>query len=98
MRYVNQPVMKSDAMALVTGKPAYVEDLAPRDCLVVMLLRSPHAHALIEEISTDKAMLVPGVEAIYTWKDVPQERFTLAGQTYPEASPYDRLILDRRLR
>ena len=29
---------------------------------------------------------------------MPDERFTLAGQTYPEASPYDRLILDRHVR
>ena len=50
MRYVNQPVIKSDAMALVTGKPVYMDDIAPRDCLVVKLLRSPHAHALIEDI------------------------------------------------
>ena len=98
MRYVNQPVIKSDAMALVTGKPVYMVDIAPRDCLVVKLLRSPHAHALIEDISVDKALLVPGVEAVFTYRDVPQERFTLAGQTYPEPSPYDRLILDRRLR
>ena len=98
MRYVNQPVIKSDAMALVTGKPVYMVDIAPRDCLVVKLLRSPHAHALIEDISVDKALLVPGIEAVFTYRDVPQERFTLAGQTYPEPSPYDRLILDRRLR
>ena len=98
MRYVNQPVIKSDAMALVTGKPVYMDDIAPRDCLVVKLLRSPHAHALIEDISVDKALLVPGVEAVFTYRDVPQERFTMAGQTYPEPSPYDRLILDRRLR
>ena len=98
MRYVNQPVIKSDAMALVTGKPVYMDDIAPRDCLVVKLLRSPHAHALIEDISVDKALLVPGIEAVFTYRDVPQVRFTLAGQTYPEPSPYDRLILDRRLR
>ena len=75
-----------------------MDDIAPRDCLVVKLLRSPHAHALIEDISVDKALLVPGIEAVFTYRDVPQERFTLAGQTYPEPSPYDRLILDRRLR
>ena len=29
---------------------------------------------------------------------MPQKRFTMAGQTYPEPSPYDRLILDQRVR
>ena len=47
MKAVNQPIRKKDAMALVTGKPVYTQDLAPKDCLVVKVLRSPHAHALI---------------------------------------------------
>ena len=91
-------LFRSDAMALITGKPVFTNDMAPKDCLVVKLLRSPHANALIEEIKTDVAMKVPGIEAIYTWKDVPQERFTNAGQTYPEPSPYDRLLLDKQVR
>ena len=95
---VGQPVRKKDAMALLLGKPAYVDDVTPRDCLVVKVLRSPHAHALIEEIDTTAAMKVPGVAAIFTYRDVPQKRFTMAGQTYPEPSPYDRLILDQRVR
>ena len=98
MKYVNKAVRKKDAMSLVTGQPVYTDDLAPKDCLVVKLLRSPHAHALIEEIKTDTAMKVPGMVCILTYKDVPQDRFTMAGQTYPEFSPYDRLILDRRVR
>lgn len=98
MQYVNQPVMKKDAMALVTGQPVFMDDVAPADCLIVKLLRSPHANAIIEDIKIDAAMRVPGIEAIYTWKDVPQQRFTLAGQTFPEPSPYDRLILDRHVR
>ena len=95
---VGQPVRKKDAMALLLGKPAYVDDVTPRDCLVVKVLRSPHAHALIEEIDTSTAMKVPGIAAIFTYRDVPQKRFTMAGQTYPEPSPYDRLILDQRVR
>ena len=97
-RVVNQPVRKKDAMQLLLGKPAYVDDVTPRGCLVVKVLRSPHAHALIEEINTDIAMKVPGIECVFTWKDVPRKRFTMAGQTFPEPSPYDRLILDRRVR
>ena len=40
MKYVNQPVQKTDAMALVTGKPVYTDDLAPKDSLIVKVLRS----------------------------------------------------------
>ena len=85
--------MKKDAMALVTGKPVFTQDVAPADCLVVKVLRSPHANANILSIKTDAAKKVPGIEAVYTWEDVPTQRFTMAGQTYPEPSPYDRQIL-----
>mgnify|MGYP000385150496 CR=1 FL=1 len=88
---------KKDAMALVTRK-RFMDDLVPKDCLIVKLLRSPHANAIIKEINKTAAEKVPGIEAIYTWEDVPQQRFTTAGQTYPEATPYDRLILDRHVR
>ena len=64
----------------------------------VKVLRSPHAHAIIQDIQTTAACKVPGIEAIYTWKDVPNHRFTTAGQTYPEPSAHDRLILDQRVR
>ena len=98
MKMVNQAVPKVDSQALVTGKPVYTDDIAPKDCLVVKVLRSPYAHALIQNINTDIAMKVPGVECVLTYEDVPDKRFTMAGQTYPEPSPYDRLILDRRMR
>lgn len=98
MQSIGKPIRKIDAQALVTGQPVYTEDLASKDCLVVKLLRSPCANAFIHTVKTDAASKVPGIEAVYTWEDVPQHRFTLAGQTYPEPSPYDRLILDRHVR
>ena len=98
MKAVGQPIRKKDAMALVTGKPVFMDDLAPKDCLIVKVLRSPHANAIVKSVKTDVAKRVPGIEDVYTWEDVPQERFTTAGQTYPEFSPYDRLILDRHVR
>ena len=94
MKYVNQPIRKKDAMALVTGKPVYTDDIAPKDCLVVKVLRSPHAHAEILEIKKDIAEKLPGIVCVLTYEDVPQKRFTMAGQTYPEPSPYDRLSLE----
>lgn len=100
MKIVNQPLRKKDAMQLVTGQPVYMDDIAPANCLVVKLLRSPHANAIVESINTAVAAKVPGIEAIYTWEDVDQNarRFTCAGQTYLEPSPYDRLLLDRHVR
>ncbi len=98
MRYVSQPVQKVDGLPIIKGKPLYTNDLAPSDCLIVLALRSPYAYARIKSIDTSKALLVKGVECVLTYKDVPKVRFTNAGQTYPECSAYDRLILDEYVR
>ena len=98
MRYVNKAVPKTDGMALTSGKGLYTDDLAPRDCLVVKILRSPHAFARIKSIRKDSASRVAGIACILTWEDVPKIRYTLAGQSYPEPSPYDRYILDQVVR
>lgn len=96
-RSVGKSVRKKDSMQLLLGKPVYTEDIAP-DALVVKLLRSPHANAMVKTIDTSKAKKVSGVVDVYTWEDVPDQRFSNAGQTYPETSPYDRLIIDRHVR
>lgn len=98
MRSVGQSVRKKDSAALLSGKPVYTEDVSPKNCLQVVILRSPHAHAMIEEIDVSRALKAAGVACALTYHDVPDIRFTQAGQTYPEFSPYDRLILDRHLR
>ena len=95
---INKSVRKKDSMQLLLGKPVYTDDVTPGDALVVKILRSPHANAMVESINTAAAKKVPGVVDIYTWEDVPQTRFAIAGQTYPEPSPYDRLIIDRHVR
>ena len=94
-RSVGTSVRKKDSMQLLLGKPVYTDDIVG-DALVVKLLRSPHANALVASIDTSKKL--PGVVDVYTWEDVPNERFSNAGQTYPETSPYDRLIIDRHVR
>ena len=85
-------------MSLVTGKPVYTDDLAPSDCLIVKVLRSPHANAWVEEIKTDAAKKIEGIACVLTYDDVSHKRFTLAGQTAPEISPWDRYILDKHVR
>ena len=98
MNIVGKGIAKIDGMSIATGKPVYTDDLAVKEALVVKILRSPHPYAIIEEIDTKSTLMVPGVECILTYKDVPNNRFTLAGQSYPEPSPYDRLILDKTVR
>ena len=98
MRVVHQPIRKVDADTLILGKPAYTEDLAPINALKVKLVHSPHAFAKIKNIDISRAMLVPGVECVLTYKDFNGPRFTAAGQTHPEPSPLDRHLLDEYVR
>ncbi|MEG0300746.1 MAG: molybdopterin cofactor-binding domain-containing protein [Cetobacterium sp.] len=99
MKIVNSSVQKVDGMGLVTGSPAYTDDLVlNNNVLIIKLLRSPHAFAKIKSINISIALKVPGVEAIFTHEDTPKTQFTLAGQGFPEPSPYDRRILDEYVR
>ncbi|MBC2855200.1 molybdopterin-dependent oxidoreductase [Cetobacterium sp. 2A] len=99
MKIVNKSIKKVDSIGVITGIPSYTDDLClNNNPLIIKILRSPHAFAKIKSINTDIAKKVPGVEAIFTHFDTPKTRFTLAGQGYPEPSPYDRRILDEYVR
>lgn len=98
MKHVSQSIPKMDGMMLATGRPAYTEDLVPSDALCVKLLRSPHAFARIVAIDTRAAEKLPGVAGIFTYRDTPNVRYTIAAEAWPETSPYDRLIFDRVVR
>ncbi len=93
-KHIGKSSDKVDAKGILTGKPSYTGDFVPKDALVIkVLVALMHRRALNQSIPS-KAKLIPGVEAIFTHEDVPNTRFTLAGQTYPEPSAYDALILD----
>ena len=89
---------KKDSSALLQGRPVYTDNLKPADALVVKLKRSPYARAKIRSIDTARAKKVPGVVGVWTYEDVPKQRFTIAGQSFPQPSPYDRLILEDLVR
>jgi len=99
MGFIGNEIPKIDGLGLVRGTPAYTSDLDIGDnALIVKILRSPHASARIRAIDTSEAERMAGVECVLTYKNTPTTRFTLAGQSYPEPSPYDRRILDDHLR
>lgn len=98
MSWIGNNVKKIDSGSILRGRSLYTDDLAPKDVLVLKLLRSPHPHAKVLKVHTEKALKVPGVEAVFTHEDVPKTYFTLAGQSFPEPSPYDRRILNETVR
>ena len=98
MNEVHRSIPKIDGLGLVAGRPAFADDLAPRDALTVKVLRSPHAFARIRAIDTAAAQAMPGVACVLTWRDVPRHIVTRAGQGHPEPSPRDFYLLDEILR
>ncbi len=95
---VGKAERKVDAVKLVTGKPAFVDDIELRGMLYGRLLTSPHAHAIIRDIDVSEARALPGVHAVLTYKDVQRVPYTTAGQSWPEPGPHDQYCLDYRVR
>ncbi len=95
---VGKCIPKKDSEQLLLGKPVFMDDIVHEDCLVVKILRSPHAHALIEDINTAAAMKVPGIVAVYTWKGVPQHPIQYCRTDLPGAVPLRPSHLDQRVR
>src|SRR5208337_4344002 len=95
---VGKNLKKVDGFKLVTGRPAFADDIVVPGLLYGKILPSPHAHARIKRIDTSKARALPGVHAVLTYKDVPRVPHTTAGQMWPEPSPYDTYLLDSKMR
>lgn len=55
---VGKCIPKKDSSQLLLGKPVFTDDITPRDALVIKLLRSPYANAIVEDVKTDIALKV----------------------------------------
>ncbi len=85
-----------DAAAKVSGKARYTEDLGLPGMLHAVVVRSPIAHGLVKSIDIQRALDMPGVEAVFTYKDVPDTLYPTAGHPY-NLLPERRDVADRRL-
>jgi len=95
---VGRNLRKVDGVKLVTGAPAFTDDIHLPGLLYGKILPSPHAHARILRIDASRARALAGVHAVLTYKDVPRVPHTTAGQAWPEPSPYDTYLLDNKVR
>jgi CO/xanthine dehydrogenase Mo-binding subunit len=68
-----------DGVPKVTGRAQYGADLMWPGMLVGRILRSPHAHARIRSINIEKAKALPGVKAVVTSADFPEQPFAYVG-------------------
>jgi CO/xanthine dehydrogenase Mo-binding subunit len=65
--------IRHDGVDKVTGRALYGADLQMAGLLHGRVLRSPHAHAKIKSIDARKALAIPGVEAVVTSDDFPDQ-------------------------
>ena len=70
---VGQSITRLDSPDAVTGKTRFADDFTFPGMLHAKLVRSPHAHARILSINTEKAMALEGVHAVITGQDMPVE-------------------------
>ncbi|MEB3181313.1 MAG: molybdopterin cofactor-binding domain-containing protein [Nostocaceae cyanobacterium] len=95
---IGQNIPKQDGREIVTGKASYTADFVPLGLLHLQVLRSPHPHARLRKINTEKAKLLPGVVDIFTHEDVPKIPYTTAGHAEPVPDPLDHYLLDNKVR
>lgn len=95
-KVVGKSVSRVDAIAKVTGKAKYTDDFSERDMLVGKILHSPYAHAIIKTIDVSLARALPGVEAVLTYKDLPEISYATAGHPY-SLDPSHRDVEDRHI-
>ncbi len=98
LKTVGRSERRVDSIKLATGRGTFVDDIALPGLLHARILHSPHAHAVIKRIDASRARALPGVACVLTHEDVPRIPYTTAGQGWPEPSPYDAVMLDRKVR
>jgi CO/xanthine dehydrogenase Mo-binding subunit len=74
---LGQPHARIDAVGKVTGRTPYPGDLVMPGMLHMKILFAGRPHARVKNLDTSKAEAVPGVTAIFTAKDVPQNEYGL---------------------
>ena len=65
-KMVGASIRRKEDFRLIQGEGRYAGDILPRDAAVMLVLRSPHAHARIRSINVDAARALPGVVAVVT--------------------------------
>jgi CO/xanthine dehydrogenase Mo-binding subunit len=78
-KWVGTRPIRPDGVPKVTGRAMYAADYTMAGALVGRILRSPHPHARIRAIDTAKAERLPGVKAVVTAKDFPDQKFEFVG-------------------
>jgi CO/xanthine dehydrogenase Mo-binding subunit len=78
-KWIGTRPVRPDGVPKVTGRAQYGADYSMPGMLIGSILRSPHAHARIRSIDISKAAALPGVKAVMTSADLPEQKFAYVG-------------------
>ena len=80
--FIGTRAVRPDGVDKVTGRARFAADFNLPGQLIGRVLRSPHPHARIVSIDTSKAEALPGVKAVVTRDDFPDQssEFVPAGE------------------
>lgn len=99
---VGKAFRRVDGAAKVTGRARYTDDLGLPGMRTAKYLHSTIAHGLVTEIDVSGALALPGVDAVFTFEDVPRNKFATAGHPFAldpgHADVEDRLLLTGHVR
>lgn len=99
---VGKSVQRVDGVAKVTGKARYADDFTMPGMRVAKYLRSTISHGRVLAIDTSSARSLPGVDGIFTYKDIPKKLFATAGHPFSmdpgHVDVADRLLLTDHVR
>lgn len=91
---VGASAVPEPARRIVQGREPYTFDEVPEGALTLRVVGSPHAHARIVAIRTDRARAVPGVVAVLTHRDAPAARYSTARHEHRTDDADDTRLLD----
>lgn len=70
---IGKPTSRIESFGILTGSGKYASDVQLPGMLTMMTLPSPYAHARIKRIDTSKAEALPGVHAVLSYANLPEQ-------------------------
>jgi carbon-monoxide dehydrogenase large subunit len=93
-RYFGERIKRNEDPRLLTGQGLYVDDVDLPNMLHVAFVRSPYAHARINNIDVSQALQREGVVAIYTAEDLGD--YWKPGPLLVSPPPVDNIVFNEK--
>jgi len=69
-RFIGASILRREDARFITGRGLFTDDVTLPGTVFCAFVRSPYAHARIRRLTVDAARQAPGVQAVYTGRDL----------------------------